>query len=138
VHEIKAISFERLPGTRIVAKPETLDGLDLPEETVVLRFAPDEAFIFPPLSANQSKAVRRLESDAIVVAEGSFSAAWIPEDHALPLLERLAEWKMPDQRPAFAQGAVAGVPAKLWFSNGKVLFLVLTPLAQELEDRLHE
>ena len=38
--------------------------------------------------------------------------------------------------PAFAQGAVAGIATKLWLTEGRVLFIVLTPYAYEMEARL--
>ena len=56
---------------------------------------------------------------------------------------RHIEWPLPTERPALAQGAVAGVPAKVWLPDGTgagrvgdVLLLTATAYADELTDRL--
>jgi hypothetical protein len=47
------------------------------------------------------------------------------------------EWPLPAERPALAQGFVAGVPAKLWLpAAGPAFLLTLAPWAAELEQRL--
>ena len=142
------VLFKRLPGTRMVAKPEALDALPLPAHAIALRFAPDELYItfasdraqsgasFSTVRATIQTALLAADPHAIIIAEGAFSGAWVAESHALALLERLAEWEMPTARPAFAQGAVAGIPTKLWFEEKRVLFVVPTPYAHELEERL--
>ncbi|MBV7337350.1 hypothetical protein KFU94_55795 [Chloroflexi bacterium TSY] len=142
MHVRKPIRFERLSGTRIVATRQALDNLEQAgwsEETIALRFAPDELYLTPPLTKAPQAETLANDPHAIILAEGAFSGAWVEED-ALVLLERLAEWEMPTQRPAFVQGAVAGIATKLYFAgeamDGKVLFLVQTPYAHELEARL--
>ena len=46
------------------------------------------------------------------------------------------EWHLPVDRPAFAQGRVAGVPAKLWLETDRVLLVTATAHADELAERL--
>jgi hypothetical protein len=55
----------------------------------------------------------------------------------MDFLTRECEWELPRDRPAFAQGAVAGLAMKLWFEHGRVLFVVPAPFAHELEERLN-
>ena len=127
------IIMERFLGSRIVANPEAIDGLSIPEGSIAMRFAPDEIYVSPPVDAS---AVLTADPHAIVINEGAFSGAWVAEAQALSLLEMHAEWEMPKERPAFDQGSVAGVATKLLFMDGKVLFMTPSPYAQELEDRL--
>ena len=58
-------------------------------------------------------------------------------------MARHVEWPLPSERPALAQGAVAGVPAKVFLPDGiggagagDVLLLTATAYADELMDRL--
>jgi len=141
VHAYKELSFVRLAGTRIVSKKDVIDRtmvnvVPLGNESICLRFAPDECFVMPVLTAAQTDAILSDDPHAILLNEGAFSGAWVDETHALDLLARLAEWEMPSDRPAFVQGAVAGIATKLWFDDALVLFVVQTPYAHELADRL--
>jgi hypothetical protein len=43
---------------------------------------------------------------------------------------------LPQKRPAFAQGAVADIPVKLWFEEDRILFLTPGPYAIALENRM--
>ena len=129
------ITFKRLEGTRIVANPNAIDSLVIPGGSVVMRFAPDEIYVTPPLPGTAS--VTAADPHAIIISEGAFSGAWVAEEHALHLLEMHAEWEMPSERPAFDQGMVAGVAAKLYFCKQRgVLFAAPSPYAHELEERL--
>lgn len=130
------IHFERIIGTRVVGLPDAVDTVNASADGLALRFAQDELFVTAGLSEGARADLLSKDPHAIVIDEGAFSGAWIDEDKALDLLERLAEWPMPSERPAFAQGAVAGLPVKLWFEDGRVLFVVQTPYAHELEERL--
>jgi len=125
--------LNRIPATRVVAKAAALDSLEA-GESLVLRFAPDEAWISPPLTD-----VSKLEAGdphGIIIADSGYSGVWLAADEALSFLERNCEWDIPAKRPAFAQGAVAGVPAKLWLESERVLFLVPTPYATDFEERM--
>lgn len=128
------IILKRLAGTRIVASPKAIDCLLLPGGCVPMRFAPDEIYVTPPLLG--TAAVTAADPYAIIREEGGFSGAWVAEADALWLLERHAAWEMPSDRPAFCQGMVAGVATKLYFKGDKVLFVVPSPYAAELEGRL--
>ena len=128
--------FERFTCSRIVARAEALDALQPADGAFVMRFASDEILVSPPLSDGEIAQLLAGDPHAIVIADSAFSGVWLDEEQALALLERLAEWEMPSARPAFAQGAVAGIACKLWFAQGRVLFLVQSPYAEEMEARL--
>ena len=125
------IQIQPIPGTRIVAKPAALDAATFPAEALVLRFAPDEAFVTASITAESIS-----DPYAIVVADGGFAGVWLETTAALDFLQRSCEWRLPDQRPAFAQGMVAGLAMKLWFEQEKVLLLVPAPFAHDLQERL--
>ena len=117
---------EAIPGLRIVAEPAVLDGLDLSRDGVALRLAPDELFVTgAPMDVEP----------ALVEEERGFVGWWLEPDE----LDRVAhhvEWPLPGERPALAQGLVAGVPARLWLGEGQTLLLVAAAYAHELVDRL--
>jgi hypothetical protein len=104
-----------------------------PDEALVLRLAPDEVLVMPPLGSAPVS-----DPHAIIIADGGFAGVWLTAEEALAFLERVCEWEVPVERPAFAQGAVAGVAAKIWFERDKVLFLVQAVYAHEFEERMGE
>jgi hypothetical protein len=117
--------------THIVAAPSALDAAAWPPDARVLRVAGDEMLVIPP------PAELTLDDPyAIVVEESGFVGIWLPMNEATALLECACEWEPPTVRPAFAQGMVAGVPAKVWFESERVLFLVPAPYAQDFRERL--
>ena len=126
--------LEPLPGLRVVADPVALDAAHwVGTEVTVLRFAPDDAL------AIGATGVDLADDDAIVEPDTGFSGAWLPLD----AVARHIEWPLPSERPALAQGAVAGVPAKVFLPDGiadagagDVLLLTATAYADELIDRL--
>lgn len=124
------LKLERLTATRIVATPTALDAITGMEDTLILRLAPDEALILPPVND-----MRLSDPHAIIVAEGGFAGAWVATEAALNLLEHTCEWALPGHRPAFAQGAVAGIPVKLWLAEERVLFIVPVPYLYDFEER---
>ncbi len=146
----RIIRFARFSALRIAATAAALDALQPPHAVLALRFAPDELYLLPEttgtgatmkseISALQTQITApllALDEDAIIVRETGFSGLWLQHDEALDLLQRHCEWEPPTTRPAFAQGAVAGIPTKLWFTPERVLLLVATPHAQEMEERL--
>jgi len=123
--------LNRLSATRIVAKPTVLDTAAWPKDSLVLRLAQDEALIMPPVSNPNLD-----DSHAIVVTDNGFAGVWLPWAEAQKFLERACDWELPQQRPALAQGAVAGIPAKLWLEAGRVLFVVPAPYIHDFEERL--
>ena len=126
-------ALKRMPATRIVATPASLDEIMWPDEALVLRLAPDEVLVMPPLG---SVPVR--DPYAVIIADGGFARVWLTAEEALAFLERVCEWEVPVERPAFAQGAVVGVAAKIWLEADRVLFLVQAVYAHEFEERMGE
>ncbi len=123
--------FSRLEATRIVAVPAALDRLALGPSELGFRLAPDELLLVP---SNAHVAID--DPHAIVELDTGFAGAWVAIDEALSFLERACSWPIPTARPAFAQGAVAGLPVKLWLETDRVLFVVPAPFAADFEARL--
>lgn len=132
------IHFNRLAGVRVAATATALDAYQPETGMIALRFAPDELFLTPAPDDPEGIITPIISHDdhAIIIDDSSFSGAWVDAKQALDLLQRYCEWALPSARPAFAQGAVAGIATKLWFADEQVLFLVQTPYAQEMEERL--
>jgi hypothetical protein len=120
--------FERLRGLRVVAEPAALDGARWQGDTLaIVRIAPDDAF------AISAEGVDVDDPDAIVESEVGFVGAWLPLDEIRPHIE----WSVPAERPALAQGSIAGVPAKLWLpDDGDALLLTAAAYEDELAGRL--
>lgn len=124
--------FEQVDATRIVADPTALDALQRESGAgQALRFAPDELWVDSRVDRG---AVR--DPHALVVRETGFARAWLSADQARAFLARECEWRLPETRPAFAQGAVAGIPVKLWLEEDRTAVLVPTALTRSLEARL--
>lgn len=130
----------RAPGVRVVASPAAIDGAawqranpgpDDDFEPLILRFAPDEVV------AIGATGVRIDDPDAITEAEVGYVAAMFPVDEFIDFVLPRIEWPAPTTRPAFAQGAIAGVPAKLYIdSTGAATIFVLAPYLDDLLARL--
>ncbi len=127
--------FRTLECTHIVAAPAAIDAaVDAavwPDDSLCLRLAPDEALITAEVTADAID-----DPHAIVERETGFSAAWIDAAEATELLARACAWPLPDARPAFAQGAVADIPVKLWLEEERVLFVTQSAWVADLEERL--
>jgi hypothetical protein len=124
-------ALERVAGLRVVAQPAALDGARwvglADREVTVLRVAPDEAIAIDALEVDVP------DEHAIVVEEHGFVVARC----ALAELERHVEWPISTTRPAFIQGAVAGVPAKLILNeDGTADLYAAAAYAHELAARL--
>jgi hypothetical protein len=122
-------ALERLKGIRVVADPAAIDAARWHGDGVlVLRFAPDEAF------GVGATAVEIDDPDGIVVEEHAFVGASVPLD---AFAHRL-EWALPSERPVLAQGALAGVPVKVWLADasGTAFLVAYAASAPELIDRL--
>jgi len=130
-----ASRLRRLDATRIMASAEALDATTWPDQASVLRIAPDECLVLAR-SGESIEPATVADVHAIIEPETGFSGAWLPAEEAAEALARTCAWQLPSGRPAFAQGAVAEVPVKLLLEADRVLFVVQTPLAHELEDRL--
>ncbi len=123
-------ALETLPGLRVVATPESLDGALWSEDAIVLRFAPDDAF------AIGMSDVALAGDDAIVEPERGFVGTWLTRDELVDHVQPHIEWPLPAARPALAQGLIAGVPAKLWLEDDRALLLCAAAYAHELTERL--
>jgi hypothetical protein len=124
-------ALDRFTVTRIVAAPGAIDAAVWPEGTLVFRLAPDEVLIAPAVNATAVD-----DPHAIVELETGLSAVWLEHVTAIDVLERECDWALPQERPAFAQGIVAGLPVKAWFERDRVLFIVASPFAADLRERL--
>ena len=121
------LAREPLTGQRVVADPAAIDALvsRLPVAVTVMRLAPDEVFVVGPGTV-------WLGGDAIVESEAGFVAITVERE----VVERHTEWPLPGP-DAVAQGAIAGVPAKLaWLPDGRARIVAHAAYADELVDRL--
>ncbi len=123
--------LERLNATRVVATPSALDKAVWPQRALVFRLATDEVLVTASVPAGDVD-----DPHAIVERETGFSAVWADRAEAMDFLERECDWELPRERPAFAQGMVAGLPLKLWFEHDRVLVVVASPYAADLVERL--
>lgn len=134
--------LDRLAATRIVALPDAIDAAVWPEGAIVLRFAADEALVIADVPSSALA-----DPHAIVERETGYVAIWLPHAEAVDVLARECDWELPRSmgpwgngfvadRPACAQGMVAGLPVKLWFEHDRVLFVAASPFAAELAERL--
>jgi hypothetical protein len=121
-----AVTVRPLAGHRIVGEPAHLDALleGLPAATTGLRFAPDEALLI----GGGAYAF----GDAIVEAEVGFVAVTVDRE----VVARHTEWPLPAAGQV-AQGAIAGVPAKLaWLPDGRAWVVSHAAYLADLLDRL--
>ena len=124
-----------LEATRVAAAPEALDGLAArppwPGDALALRIAPDELLVAAPPGFEVAG-----DPHAIVERETGFRWVRLDAEACRRLLERECDWALPEERPALAQGEVAGVPAKLWLEDDAALILVPGPFAAAFQRRL--
>lgn len=120
---------EPMPGTRLVVSPTVLDGMEWPPGSVAVMLAADELFLL-----GNFMAVFGTEP-SIIEPESGFVGWWLT--HAeLTAVAHHADWPLPMERPAVAQGLIAGVPVRLWLGEDRTLLLVQTAYAHELSERL--
>jgi hypothetical protein len=124
-------ALKGMEGTRIVAAPGAIDAASWPEGALVWRLAPDEVLVTAAVDPHSIA-----DPHAIVERETGYSAVWLERAAALDFLQRECDWELPRETPAFAQGIVAGLPAKIWFEAERVLLIVASPFAIDLEERL--
>jgi hypothetical protein len=112
----------------VAADPASLDRATWTGDGItVLRFAPDDALAIGATSVDID------DEHAIIEAETGFVGAWLDPAEVAPHLE----WPLPTERPALAQGSIAGVPAKLWLpDDGDALLVTAAAYADELTSRL--
>ena len=122
--------LDRIPATRIVATPAALDSTIWPANALALRLAADEVLLL------STSAPTLNDSYAIIEPDAGFAGVWLPMDEAQAIFAHHCEWAMPSARPALAQGAIAGIAAKVWVEAERVLILVPAPFVAEFEERL--
>lgn len=129
----------RAPGVRVVATPAAIDGAAWQDagpgpdefEPLILRFSPDEAF------AVGATGVHIDDADAITEPELGFTAVMFPVDEFIDVVLPKIEWPVPPTRPAFCQGSIAGVPAKLYIdSTGAATVFVQAAYLDDFLSRL--
>ncbi len=119
-------TVQPLVGHRIVGEPAHLDALieALPAAVTGLRFAPDEALLIGGGAYSFG--------DAIVEDEVGFVAVTVDRD----VVARHTEWPLPAAGQV-AQGAIAGVPAKLaWLPDGRAWVVTQAAYLADLLERL--
>lgn len=125
------LACEPLAGWRIIADADALDSALWPDGATVVRISPDDAYVIggpePTLS----------DPHAIVTPEHGFNGIDLTAAQVDELAVRHIEWALPSQRPALAQGQIAGVASKLRLhADGSAQLLVATAAHHELVDRL--
>jgi hypothetical protein len=129
---------EPLNGTRFVAAPSALDaetwpdGDAIPGGITLLRLAPDDLLLIGRGSYKVALAGQSL----IQEKETGFVGWWLTLDELNDAVVPHVDWPLPEERPALAQGLIAGVPAKLWLAEDRALLLCAAAYAHELEERL--
>jgi hypothetical protein len=119
--------LERRHGLRVVAEAAALDAAAWTgDDVLVLRLAPDEALALGATRVEVS------DPHAIVEDEAGFAVAPV----ALDVISAHIEWALPTERPALAQGSVAGIPARLWLTGDDAMVIVHAAYAADLQDRL--
>ncbi len=117
---------EPLRGLRIVADPAAIEDAAFPDEAILLRVAPDEVI------ALKVDALDLADPHAIVEAELGLVGVYGPPAELLPHIE----WRLPDDGSP-TQGAVAGVPAKVFRDDdGDIWAVIHAAYAAELLGRL--
>lgn len=131
---IEPLTFARLHGVRVTARPTAIDEVQWPPAAMVIRIAPDDAFVIDA-SLDDAADVGRHDAHAIVEDEGMFCGAWLDARQLHRLVERL-EWPLPAARPALAQGMAAGLSIKLWLEDERTLLIVSGSVLHEVPERL--
>jgi hypothetical protein len=117
-----------------VADAGAIDALAaaLPGSATLLRFAPDEAIVLG-LGGDGRGHLDVDDPHAIVEPETGFVSVTV----GLDTVRGHTEWAVPDAVGAVAQGAIAGVPAKLVRNpNGEAMVVVHAAYIDDLLDRL--
>ena len=125
--------LEQLPAVRIVATPEAIDGAVLPPDTIPMRSAPDELLV---VGVDDPQSVSVDDPYAIVTDDTGWLGTWVDPHDAAAFLRHECAWPVPTARPWFAQGMIAGLPARVWLEEARVLFVVSHVRGVDFADRL--
>ena len=124
-----AVDLRPVRGTRVVADPMALSHASTPPGAVVLKIAADEALVLGDGPVHVD------DPHALVLSDNGWSAATLTWPEVDRLVLPHVEWHL-HRRRGLAQGRVAGVPAKLWMEDERVLLITQTAYADELAERL--
>jgi hypothetical protein len=109
----------------------------------IARIAPDELWLIGPASARAELAERArsyvssIDPDGVAVDQSDGWMAWtVSGVQATTLLARLSSMAMPPERPAFLQGAVAEIPAKVLMESGRLHLLVPAQYGHHISGRI--
>jgi hypothetical protein len=127
------LALETIRGVRVVADPAGIESIVVAAGGVVLRFAPDDAFVLLDMPGDK---IEPVTADAIIAPESGFVGCWLTMAEVASRLVPHIEWPLPEARPALVQGLIAGVPAKLWLEPSRALLLCAAPYAHDLAERL--
>jgi sarcosine oxidase gamma subunit len=127
------------------AAASALDAWSAPHDACVARVARDELWVVGPraercaLFHGVEHSMRALAPDALVVDQTDGWTGWsIGGAKASHALARLTVIPLNQPAPAFLQGAVAGVPAKVFTTATDYLVFVPAPVGHHLRERLLE
>lgn len=95
-----------------------------------MRIAEDEALL---VGADE---VTVADPHAIIAREHGYCGVSMPRDEFDDWFSQHAPWRLPPGEPAFGQGAVAGLPIKVWADRDRALVITRTSLRHVLEERL--
>jgi hypothetical protein len=116
----------------------SVDGLAVPG-----RVAPDELLLVGGRSRaaetveRATAALAKADPAALVVDQSDGWAGWTLAGEPDEAFARLSELRLPEERPAFLQGAVAGVPAKvILLGASEIHLLAASPVAHHVTTRI--
>lgn len=100
-------------------------------DEVILLCEPDRA-----RSVAESASSSFVDGTALTLDDSdSFACWWLAGDRVDDALARLSEIRLPSDRPAFFQGLVAGIPAKVVLEAESALVLVSSSLSHHFRAR---
>lgn len=120
--------MDELHLTRIVATADALDQATWGEQ-IALRTAPDEVLLL-----NSAPPIIR-DEHAIIERDHGWLGTWMNRANFEAMFERSADWVLPVEKPAFAQGMISHLPVKVWGEHDRVLVIVPRTLAHEFIER---
>lgn len=125
------------------ARPAALDAVAAAALAFPCRVAPDELWLLaPPELGPETRRIAESileceQGDALVVDQ---TDGWAIRALAVPvaasILAQLSAIRFPEERPAFVQGMVAAIPAKVLLLSSRVHILVPLPVAHHLDTRV--
>jgi sarcosine oxidase gamma subunit len=126
---------------RCFAEPRALDTF--PPGAGLARVARDELWLLGGASARNDLAARAksyfagVDPDGTVVDQSDGWSAWtVTGPDSTAILKRLSAIRVPTERPAFVQGAVAEVPAKVLVQADRLLLFAPAPFAHHVSNRM--